>query len=177
MYGNIEFLNALDCDDSITSAPADTLYFDDVLTAVKAAAPECSTVRAIGFNNTDEFLRAGYRVVTDPADVCIARGGDLEFALARKTIYKKLILVPTHSYCAAACEKHRVQAKAFAVVQSCEKPFAAVFDPAHADDNLSSLYGEIVALDIAAFDAAFAACMSGKRANASAAKEMARLLR
>lgn len=179
MGETIEFLHAFECDKAENSADdesAETLFFADVTTALKAAAPEGSTVRAIGFDDTNGFLRAGYRLTDEPADVCIARGGEAEFASARKTTYKKLILVPTHSYCASACGVYRTQTKSFAVMRRCEKPFAAVFDPAQADDNLASLYGEIVALDVAAFDVKFGACMRGERANASAANEIAKLI-
>lgn len=162
-----------DCDSD--TAPK-TLFFSRPLDALKAAAPEGSGVCAIGFDNTDFILRAGYRLTDDECDVCFARGGATEFAAARKTAHKKLILLPTHDYPAAACSAYRAEVKSFAEIKSGEAPYAVVFDESDANENHASLFGEIVALDLAAFDADFRARMTGRRVANNAAEQIAKLV-
>lgn len=141
----------------------ETLFFDNVMTALAAASPEGSTIRVIGFERADKFLRAGYKVVEGDADVTIARGGEREFALARTTDAEKLILFPTRDYAAAAVAEYRTQDKTFAYMRRGRKPFAAVFDENDIDNNLASIFGEIISLDLAAFDMMFGAYMRGER--------------
>ncbi|MDE6402026.1 MAG: hypothetical protein K2L54_05365 [Clostridiales bacterium] len=155
---------------------ADTLHFTTALEALKAAAPQGSTVRVIGFDRADVFLRAGYRVADGEADVTIARGGEREFDTARKTECKKLILAPTHAYAAADSPLYRTKDKAFAILRRGKKPFAAVFDPKDADKNLASLFGETVALDLAAFDLTFGAYMRGERIDERITTDVAKLV-
>lgn len=152
------------------------LYFADRLAALKAAAPEGSTVYAIGFDDTDFILRAGYRITDGECDVCIARGGNAEFRAARRTVHKKLILLPTHDYPAAACAAYRTEVKSFASLRAGQMPYAVVFDENDVHDNHASLFGEIVALDLAAFDAGFSARMSGRRIVSDAAERIAKLV-
>ncbi|MCH5155714.1 MAG: hypothetical protein J1F69_03825 [Clostridiales bacterium] len=159
-----------------TESPAETVFFDDVMTALKSAAPEGSTVRAIGFDSNDVFLRAGYRVTDGDCDVCIARGGEKEFTAARLCVHKKLILMPTHDYPAAACERFRTEEKSFACLRTGKKPFGAVFDKTAAVQNHAALFGEIVALDLAAFDVEFSARMDGRRIDGEIAMQIAKLI-
>lgn len=146
------------------------------MTALKAVAPEGSTVRAIGFENADLFLRAGYRVTEDAADVAIACGGEAEFARARSFAHKKLLILPTHAHYAAACGLYRTEVKSFARLEECKKPNAVVFDSNKATTNHAALYGEIVSLDLCSFDAAFGARMNGRRRSGAAANEIAKLI-
>lgn len=152
------------------------LFFADPLAALKAAAPAGSSVYAIGFDNTDFILRAGYRITDGECDVCFARGGNAEFFSARRTAHKKLILLPTHDYPAAACEAYRAEVKSFAVLCAGKKPYAVVFDETDAHVNHASLFGEIVALDLAAFDAEASARMAGRRIVSDAAGRIAKLV-
>lgn len=166
--------------DNISSAVNEeqqkTLFFDDIMSALKAVAPEGSTVCAIGFENTDRFLRAGYRVTQNNADVNIACGGEAEFALARMSPHKKLVLLPTHSHYAAACNVYRTEVKSFARLQTGEIPHAAAFDFSLAHSNHAALYGEIVSLDLCSFDAAFGARMDGRRPKNNVSNDIAVLV-
>ena len=173
---NIVMSTALEDTNEITHAEQKTLYFDDVMTALKAVAPEGSTVRLIGFESADLFLRAGYRVTENNADVSIACGGEAEFAAARKIPHKKLILLPTHSHCAAVCSVYRTEVKSFARLVTGEKPHAVAFDYRKAHSNHASLFGEIVSLDLCSFDASFSARMNGQRPKSTAANEISRLI-
>ncbi len=157
-------------------ATNDTLFFDDVMTALAAAAPPGSTVKIIGFERADMFLRAGYKTVENEPDVTIARGGEREFEIARRTECGKLILCPTHGYTAAASAVYRARDKAFAIMRRGDKPFAAVFDVSDIDDNLASLFGEIVSLDLAAFDLTFSAYMRGERTDERVTSEVTQLV-
>ncbi|MBD5132689.1 MAG: hypothetical protein HDT28_08920 [Clostridiales bacterium] len=144
--------------------PISTAVFRTLPDALAAAAPPESTVRTIGFDNVDELLRAGYRVNRDDEhapDVIIARGGLIEFGIAQARQCKKLILVPTHDFAAVCSPLYRATDGAFAVVKRGRKPFAAVLNPENIDDNLAAVFGEIVALDLAAFDLSFGAHMRG----------------
>ncbi|MCH5164983.1 MAG: hypothetical protein J1G01_01100 [Clostridiales bacterium] len=161
---------------SDAETPTQTAFFDSALEALNAAAPMGSTVRAVGFDHADMFLRAGYRVLEGEADVAIARGGEREFDEARKFPCKKLILVPTHAYAAVATPRYRTQDKSFAVMREGAKPFAAVFDKTDVHSNLASLFGEIAALDLAAFDVTFGARMRGERADRELTQEIAALV-
>ena len=168
--------SATDRAESSDGCATQTLHFKSVLEALAAAAPQGSTVRAVGFDRADIFLRAGYRVADGDADVTVARGGEREFDSARRTECKKLILAPTHAYAAADAELYRTNDKAFAVLRRGKKPFAAVFDPKDADKNLASLFGEIVALDLAAFELTFGARMRGERADETVVADVAKLV-
>lgn len=141
----------------------ETLFFDDALEALASAAPPGSTVRTVGFERADAILRAGYKTVESDADVTLARGGEREFELARRTECRALILCPTHGYAAAATSRYRAQDRTFAIMRSGQKPYAAVFDENDADANLASTFGEIASLDLAAFDLTFGAYMRGER--------------
>lgn len=141
--------------------PQSTEFFSSVGDALTACAPAGSTVFAVGFDNLDCFLRAGYRISDCDADVAIAHGGEREFAKARAVRCRKLILVPTHAYAATACDVYRTTDGAFGVMRRGDKPDAAVFDPADIDRNLASVFGELVALDLCAFDLVFGARMRG----------------
>ncbi|MDE7107618.1 MAG: hypothetical protein K2O39_04770 [Clostridiales bacterium] len=152
------------------------LLFGDPLAALNAAAPQGSSVYAIGFDNTDFILRAGYRLTDGECDVCFARGGNAEFGAARRTVHKKLILLPTHDYPAAACEQYRTVVKSFAAICAGKKPYAVVFDETDAHSNHASLFGEIVALDLAAFDASFTRRMAGRRVIGNTAEQIAKLV-
>lgn len=165
-----------DCADRADDPPALTSHYSNALEALTAVAPQGSTVRVVGFDRADIFLRAGYRVVDGDADVTIARGGEREFDAARKTECKKLILAPTRAYAAADSPSYRTKDKAFAVMRRGKKPFAAVFDAKDADKNLASLFGEVVALDLAAFDLTFGAYMRGERADGTTASNIAKLI-
>lgn len=165
-----------DKDYTPTAERNNPLFFADPLAALNSAAPEGSSVYAIGFDNTDFILRAGYRLTDGECDVCLARGGNAEFRAARRTVYKKLILMPTHDYPAAACERYRTEVKAFASLRPCKKPYAVVFDESDSHDNHASLFGEIVSLDLAAFDAEFGARMDGRRTMNNAAERIATLV-
>lgn len=153
-----------------------TEFFDTLDAALEFAAPKGSTVRAVGYDRCDRFLRAGYRVTDGDADITIARGGEREFDTARRTSCKKLILVPTRDYALAALPIYRTLDRTFAVLANGQKPFAAVFDPDEADENLASIFGEILSLDLSAFDVAFGAYMRGERQSDDIAKSIAALV-
>ncbi len=167
--------DAMQSDDEQTNQ-SPTEFFNDALSALKAAAPEGSTVRAIGFDRTDNFLRAGYRVVEGDADVTIARGGEREFDLARKIDCRKLILAPTHAYAAVATERYRTTDGKFAVMKHGAMPYAAVFDETDVDGNLASVFAETAMLDLAAFDVTFGTIMRGERVDARLTSDVAALV-
>lgn len=175
MLENNDFL----CEDARAAdhaCPQKTLFFDDEISAIKAAAPEGSTVSIVGNIDTEGILRAGYRIVDDISDICLARGGEDEFFCARKKMCKKLIVSPTHDYPAAACALFRAVKKSFAELRHGEAPFAVVFDKALMADNRAALFGEIVALDLSAFDTDFSARMQGQGADVETAKQIATLI-
>ncbi len=155
-------------------------FFDSVMEAVSCAVPQGATVLAIGFDNVDVFLRAGYRVTDKDPDVIIARGGEREFECARtancRTPDAKLILCPTHAYPAAASSVFRATDDVFALRECGHKPFAAVFDTHDIDRNLASVFGEFAALDLCAFDYLFGARMRGEMADDGTVKRVASLL-
>lgn len=157
-------------------APQSALFFCDAMSALAAALPAGGSLRLVGFERADVFLRAGYRLTDGDADVCIARGGMREFAAARKVPCGKLILAPTHAHFAAAASKYRAEDNGFAVTRTGQTPFAVAFDPADADENLASLFGEIASLDLAAFDLTFASYMRGQRLESSVASDVAELI-
>jgi len=167
--------DAMQSDDEQTNQ-SPTEFFNDAISALKAAAPEGSTVRAIGFDRTDNFLRAGYRVVEGDADVTIARGGEREFDLARKIDCRKLILAPTHAYAAVATERYRTTDGKFAVMKHGAMPYAAVFDETDVDGNLASVFAETAMLDLAAFDVTFGTIMRGERVDARLTSDVAALV-
>lgn len=156
--------------------PASTEFYSTVGDALSAVAPTGSTVYAVGFDNLDCFLRAGYRICDGDADVAIARGGEREFAKARTVRCRKLVLAPTHAYAAAACDAFRTTDGAFGVMRHGDKPDAAVFDPDDIDRNLASIFGELVALDLCAFDLAFGARMRGDAPDAKLCAEVGALV-
>lgn len=147
---------------------AETSFYGNALEALSAVAPSGSTVKAIGFDSVDMFLRAGYRAVECDADVVIARGGEREFELARNDNCKKLILCPTHAYAAAATRTYRATDSVFSYMETGVKPVAVVFDVNDVDKNLASIFGEFLALDLCAFDCAFGARMRGEQIDGSA---------
>ncbi len=154
-----------------------TRFFDNALDALRTAVPEGGSIIFIGFDDLEPFLRAGYRPVERYADAVIVRGGEREFCEARKRASgAKLILVPTHAYAAAATADYRTTDDAFAVTAHGDMPFAAVFDKSCIDDNLASVFGEIVALDLCAFDMAFACHMRGDAPNTEVSDEIATLV-
>ena len=152
-----------------------TIFFRTLEQALSSAAPQGSTVHAIGFENTDVFLKLGYRVAECEADLVIARGGLREFDAARKAECKKLILMPTRSHACAASDLYRTQDEAFAVTVRGKKPYGAVFDPEHTA-SLASLFGEIAALDLAAFDVTFGAYMRGESIDRALISDVAELI-
>lgn len=154
-----------------------TLIFYSIWDAVAAAAPQGSAVAVIGSDLADSLLRAGYRTVEQNADVVIARGGEREFAEARKIADgAKLIFAPTHAFAAAASTLYRKPSGAFAVMREGERPFAAVFDKSDIDRNLASIFGEIVSLDLCAFDLAFGEYMQGKQISEGVIEKTAKLV-
>ncbi len=131
----------------------------------------------IGFDNIEAFLRAGYRPVERYADAVIVCGGEREFCTARKrALGAKLIFVPTHAYAASAIADYRTTDDAFAFMAHGDLPFAAVFDRSYIDNNLASIFGELVSLDLCAFDMAFAAHMRGDAPNTEVTDEIASLV-
>lgn len=155
-------------------------FFGSVMEALSAAAPKGSTVQAIGFDTLDCFLREEYRPVERDADVVIARGGEREFlrgrCAAKNTENAKLILCPTRDYAAAATSAYIRYDGAFAVRDNGEPPFATVIDQAEIDRNLASIFGEIVSLDLNAFDMTFAARMRGDNPDTETVDEVASLV-
>ncbi|MDE7463544.1 MAG: hypothetical protein K2M48_00815, partial [Clostridiales bacterium] len=155
-----------------------TLFYGCALEALEAAVPQGATVKAIGFDSVDSFLRAGYRAVDVDADVVIARGGEREFDAARAamTAGAKLILCPTHAFPAAASSLYRTTDGAFAVAAQGEKPLSSAFDASDVDGNLASIFGEIAALDLCAFDMFFGARMRGEADDKTLCDEIAALV-
>lgn len=159
------------------AAEQKTLFFSTLVEALAATAPIGSSIKPIGFENTDVFLRAGYRLVEREQDITVARGGEREFAFAREIAHgSKLITVPTHAYAAAAATVYRTEDKAFAVMKRGAAPYAAVFDPFELDKNAASVFGEILALDLCAFDMIFASRMRGDSVNTDIKDRVARLV-
>lgn len=156
--------------------------------ALEFAAPQGATVYPVGFSDVDRILRAGYRVVSDAddADIIAARGGEKEFAAAHKlsdvcdyidaSLRKKLILVPTHAHFSAACALYRAVDGVFAYTAKDVEPTVTVFDPEEANDDLASIFGELVALDLAAFDYTFGAHMKGLAPDVAATNAIAKLV-
>ena len=175
-YSAEESVRTCNTDAEESETAEKTLFFGDVMQALSAAAPCGSTVRAVGFDRADIFLRAGYRTVEGDSDVTVARGGEREFDAARKTKCKKLILCPTHAYAAAAASLYRTQDKIFGIMRRGQKPYAAVFDSGDADENIASLFGEILSLDLAAFDLTFGAYMRGERTDGDLTDRIAKLV-
>lgn len=157
--------------------PHTTEFFDNAVQAIKALVPEGGTVCPIGFDTDEKFLRAGYRVVRQNADVTIARGGHKEFALARRLGVKKLVLCPTHDYAAAATSAYLDSDGAFAVVKRGIIPHAAVFDETDPPTNLAAAFGEIACLDLCAFDYSFGKMLRGERVDKSLSEQTAALVR
>lgn len=153
-----------------------TTFYSNALAALKSASPEGSTVCLIGFDRADIFLRAGYRLAERGGDVAIARGGEREFASARKTNCTRLILAPTHGYLYSASAVYRTVDHGFAKLSVGAAPFAAVFNAEDIDPNLASVFGEIISLDLCAFDAAFGSLMRGERLNLDLCAEAAKLV-
>lgn len=161
-----------------TRCGLETPFYCNALSALSAVAPQGSTVKAVGFDSVEGFLRAGYRAVDLDADVVIARGGEREFDLARSFCGKasKLILCPTHAYAASASSLYRSTDGAFAVMKSGRKPTACAFDAGDADGNLASSFGALASLDLAAFDLFFGARMSGEVGDEKLIAEVAALV-
>ena len=156
-----------------------TEFFDTVDEALTFAAPQGACVYALGVDDTERILRAGYRLVNDPndADVVLARGGEREAAVARRACRtQKLVLAPTQAYISCAADIYRDADGAFARLVHGAKPCAAVFDESDADQNLASIFGEIAALDLCAFDMTFGARMSGQKPNSRVETEIAELV-
>lgn len=161
------------------AAPAEvgqTAFYGDILSALAAVAPPGSTVRAVGLERMDGILRAGYRTVEGDADVAIAFGGEREFEAARAFDCRHLVLCPTHSFECAASAVYRTTDESFAVMTSGKKPAAAVFDPESLDPSRAAVFGELVALDLCAFDAAFGAYMRGEKVDVELIDEAAALV-
>lgn len=157
-----------------------TRFYGGVAEAVIASAPVGSTFYAVGFDNVDALLRAGYRGVEAPldADVVIACGGEREFCAARQAASdgQKLVLFPTHAFFAAASEYYRAADGAFATVKHGAKPYAAAFDRNAVDLNHASIFGEIAALDLCAFELVFSARMRGEKPPVETAREVSELV-
>lgn len=153
-----------------------TNFFNNALDAVRAAAPEGSTLRVVGYDRADVFLRAGYRVTEGDSDITVARGGEREFDLARRTACKNLILVPTRDRVGCTVGDYRTRDGAFTVIKRGRRPFAVVFDTEDTDDNLASLFAEIVSLDLAAFEVSFGAVMRGERADGETVSQVSALV-
>lgn len=174
--GNDEELR-YDTEKTDDAAERKTLFFSTLAEALTAALPAGSSLKPIGFDNTDMFLRAGYRLVEREQDMTVARGGEREFAFAREIGRgSKIITVPTHAYAAAAATVYRTEEKAFAVMKHGAPPYAAVFDPFELDKNAASVFGEILALDLCAFDLTFAARMRGDSVNTEITERVSRLV-
>lgn len=157
--------------------PADTAFYGNVLDALRAVAPEGCVVRPIGFDRTDTFLRAGYRIAdVEQADVTVARGGEREFDIARRFSDRFLVLCPTHAFAATATDRYRTADKVFAVMHCGRKPDAVAIDKTDFDRNLASIFGELVSLDLCAYDLTFGACMRGERTDDELVTSVAKLV-
>lgn len=175
------------CDGKPADKAERTKFCASLDAALEYAAPQGATVFPIGFSGVDRILRAGYRIVSDAdeADIIAARGGENEFARARKlsdacdyidsSLHKKTLFVPTHALLSAACSRYRAVDGTFAYVASGAEPTVAVFDPLELD-NLASIFGELVSLDLAAFDYTFGAHMQGLAPDVAATNAVARLV-
>lgn len=156
--------------------PDVTEFGTDLNETLSALAPEGSTLYAVGFDNTDGFLRAGYRVTDEKdADVVVARGGDAEFATAKRAAKKRLILCPTHDYCATATDRYRAADKAFTVIKSGKKPDAVIIERA-SEISPATIFGEIATLELSAFDYAFGMLMRGEAVNDGLASDISALV-
>lgn len=160
-----------------TAKTRKTQYYPTLAEALAATAPAGSAVKTIGFDNTEHILRAGYRTVEREQDVTIARGGEREFTAARETAHgSKIILVPTHDYAAAATSRYRKESKAFARMKDGAPPYAAVFDHKELEVNAASVFGELIALDMCAYDMTFASRMRGDSVDTETRERVAKLL-
>lgn len=153
-----------------------TTFYGSISAAVSALAPAGSTVRAIGLENVDALLRAGYRVTDCDADICVVRGGIAELNAARRATTGTIVYVPTHDYLYAATGVCRTEEHKFAVMRPAQKPTAAVLCANDMTNNPADVYGEILSLDLAAYELNFAACMRGERVETELAKEIATLI-
>lgn len=154
------------------------LFCSSIEEAMTAAVPQGSAVKAIGYDCTDKLLRLGYRLTesnTD-ADAVIARGGEREFSAARKLCCEKTVLVPTHAYAAVSSDMYRTEDGKFAVMKAGGRIFAAVFDAGEVDSNLASIYGELVALDLCAYDFTFGMYMRGEAVDVAPATEIGAII-
>ncbi|MCH5351395.1 MAG: hypothetical protein J1F39_05470 [Clostridiales bacterium] len=157
--------------------PQSPQYYSTLAEALSSTAPAGSTVKPIGFDNAEIFLRAGYRTVERDQDVTVVRGGETEFAAARKeALSSKLIVVPTHDYAAAATSRYRAESKAFARMKEGALPHAAVFDANELNENAASIFGELIALDMCAYDMTFASRMRGESVDVETPQRVAHLL-
>ncbi len=165
-------------DNNTHTEKTDILYCSSVEEAIAAALPQGSTVKVIGYDCTDKLLRLGYRLTErdEDADAVIARGGEREFSCARKLGCPKTILVPTHAFAAVGSDMFRAEDGKFAVMKTGCRVFAAVFDPSEAHSNLASIYGELVALDLCAYDLTFGMYMRGEAINTAPAAEIGAMI-
>ena len=178
------FAWALDLDDEPENTeraepnePKSPTFYTTALDAIRALMPEGSVVRPIGFDRADIFLRAGYRIADgERADITIARGGEREFDIARGFSDRYFILCPTHAFAAAATDRYRTNDKVFAIMRHGRKPDAVVIDKTDVDRNLASIFGEIVSLDLCAYDYTFGAYMRGERTDVELVQNVAKLV-
>lgn len=137
-------------------------FFDSVIDGLKAAAPEGASVRVIGYDGADKIARLGYRLCEDEADVVIACGDATAMEKARAFPYRRLIVCPVRDVTYAVCGLIKKIRHGFLTVQRGDVPFGAVIDRNELD--LPAVFGELVSLELAAFDMSFSAAMSGENA-------------
>lgn len=159
------------------SQPDSTEFYPDIMTALTSTAPSGSSVFAVGFENTDVFLRAGYKLAdtSDNAFVTVARGGEEQTAIGKRTAKNKLILCPTRDYCATVTKFYPDTDKGFAVTKAGKQPDAVVFDPQEIASPATT-FGELAAMELCAFDYAFGSIMRGATADAEVQSAVAGLV-
>lgn len=157
--------------------PETTMFYTELSAALKSLAPEGSAVFAIGFDDTTELLRAGYKLADscETAFLTVARGGTAEFEQAKRTATDRLVLCPIRDYCSVATEYYRAHDKAFAVTKVGKKPDAAVFD-SRLIDSPASVFGELAALELCAFDYMFGAVLRGESCDRTLSAAVAELV-
>lgn len=154
----------------------ETKYYSSLTDSLAAAAPVGSAVKLIGCDE-EPLLSAGYRIAERDQDITVARGGEREFSEARKISNgSKLIFVPTHDYASSATGRHRVESNAFARMKDGAPPHSVVFDDAELNRNAASVFGELIALDMCAYDMIFASRMRGESVDIVTFERVANLL-
>lgn len=159
-----------------------TVFKDNLDSAIECAAPKGATVYA-----PDEFKSRvaanGYIPVDNACDalVFLSGGGNLECSRVRELAARrevKLIFLPRYDLIFSALDTVYTVKGGFAATKSGVAPDIVVFDKTEllTQERLYNAFGQICALDLGAFDMAFAAHMNGEAPDLAFAAETAKLV-